>query len=76
MPPDVHQQRGWRMLRVEGTLDFSLTGVLESLARPLSEAHISIFAISTYNTDYLLIQESSLGQAMAALRAAGHTITE
>lgn len=65
---------GWRALRVAGSLDFGLTGVLASLAAPLAEADISIFAISTYDTDYLLVQASSLPAALAALRAAGHTI--
>lgn len=65
---------GWRALRVAGSLDFSLTGVLSSLAVPLADSGISIFAISTYDTDYLLVQESSLPAAITALRAAGHTI--
>lgn len=65
---------GWRALRVAGVLDFSLTGVLASLATPLAQAGVSIFAVSTYNTDYLLVQESSLAVALDALRAAGHTI--
>lgn len=74
-PEGVKVEGGWRALRVAGVLDFSLTGVLASLAAPLAQAGVSIFAISTYDTDYLLIPESSLAVALDALRAAGHTIT-
>jgi hypothetical protein len=63
-------------LRVAGQLDFNLTGVLASLAEPLAQSGISIFAISTYDTDYLLVREVTLAAALAALRGAGHTITE
>ncbi len=68
-------EAGWRALRVAGTLDFSLTGILASLAEPLAQAGVSIFAISTYDTDYLLVREAALSVALAALRAAGHTIS-
>ncbi len=75
-PANAITEAGWRALRVAGPLDFSLTGVLASLANPLAQAGISIFAISTYDTDYLLVREATLTAALAALRAAGHTITE
>ena len=64
----------WRALRVSGTLDFSLTGILAGLASTLAEAGISLFAVSTFNTDYLLVRETSLQQALTALRQAGHHI--
>lgn len=73
-PPHAAAERGWRALRVGGVLDFSLTGVLASLAAPLAQAGVSIFAVSTYDTDYLLMRELSLSVALDALRAAGHTI--
>ncbi len=73
-PVGAATEAGWRALRVAGPLDFSLTGVLVSLAEPLAQAGVSIFAISTYDTDYLLVRESALAAALAALRAAGHTI--
>ncbi len=73
-PEGVEVAGGWRALRVAGVLDFSLTGVLASLATPLAQAGASIFAISTYDTDYLLTPEASLTAALDALRAAGHTI--
>jgi hypothetical protein len=72
----VLAERGWRCLQVAGPLDFSLTGVLASLASCLAEAKVSIFAISTYDTDYLLVQAEDLETAIRALRAAGHEIVD
>jgi hypothetical protein len=74
VPPGVTCQPNWRGLKVAGPLDFSLTGVLASLAVPLAEAGVSIFAISTYDTDYLLVQGGQLEAAVDALRRAGHTV--
>jgi hypothetical protein len=74
VPTGVTCQAGWRCLQVAGPLDFALTGVLASLAQPLAAAGISIFAISTFDTDYLLIQDGALDAARTALRAAGHTL--
>ncbi len=74
IPDDVTASRGWRCLKVRGPLDFSLTGVLLSLARPLAEAGVSIFAISTYDTDYVLVPDRDLTQALTALRRAGHVV--
>jgi hypothetical protein len=67
-------EKGWRALGVEGPLDFSLVGVLSSLATPLSGNGVSIFAISTYLTDYLLVREDQLEAATSALREYGHTV--
>lgn len=75
-PPGVRSETGWRALGVEGPLGFSLTGVLASLATPLAEAGVSIFAVSTHDTDYVLIKEESLETAVAALRGAGHKIRD
>ncbi len=74
VPAGVACQPGWRCLQVAGPLDFVLTGVLASLAQPLAAAGVSIFAISTYDTDYLLIQDGAVEAARAALRSAGHTL--
>ena len=71
VPEDVPANRGWRALKVVGPLDFSLTGVLSGLAQPLAEAQISIFALSTYDTDYVLVQESALASAVRVLSNAG-----
>ena len=67
---------GWRGMKVLGPLDFSLIGILSSLTLPLAAAGISIFAISTYDTDYLLVKAERLSDAMEALREAGFVIHE
>ncbi len=67
-------EKDWRCLKVEGTLDFSLTGILVSLAAPLADARISIFAVSTFDTDYLLVKENHLENAVKVLSADGHLI--
>ena len=74
VPEEVQCERGWACLKVEGPLDFSLTGVLASLTQPLAEAGLSLFAISTYDTDYLLVKARDLEQAVAVLAEAEHTI--
>lgn len=74
VPAGVTCQPGWRGLQVAGPLDFALTGVLASLAQPLAAAGVSIFALSTYDTDYVLVPDQDLPAALAALRAAGHTL--
>ena len=63
---------GWRGFRVEGTLDFSLTGILAGLTAVLAESGIGIFAVSTYNTDYILVKREHFEQAMAVLARAGY----
>jgi hypothetical protein len=60
-------ERNWRAIKVGGPLDFSLTGILASLANPLAEAEISIFAISTFDTDYVLVQDDNFEQAIQIL---------
>jgi uncharacterized protein len=74
VPSNVKAQRGFRCLRVLGPLDFAEVGVLESLAHPLANAGISIFALSTYDTDYLLLAEVELEAGLSALSAAGHVV--
>ncbi len=74
VPPEIHAERGRRLLQIEGTLAFTLTGVLASVAAPLAKAEISIFAVSTYDTDYLLVSEEDLTATMDVLETAGHTI--
>lgn len=68
VPAEAKAERGWRGFKVEGPLDFALTGVLARLAAPLAEAGISIFAISTYDTDYLLVRAADLEVATAVLQ--------
>jgi uncharacterized protein len=73
-PPGAVVEPGWRALAVRGPLDFALTGILASLAGPLADAGIPIFAISTYDTDYVLVREPDLAAASDALRGAGHVV--
>ena len=74
VPAGVRCQAGWRAFQVCGPLDFALTGVLAALAVPLAAAGVSIFAISTFDTDYVLVPADKLSAALEALVAAGHTI--
>ena len=75
LPSGLPAERGFRCLRVRGPLDFSETGILESLARPLAEADVSIFALSTYDTDYILVPHESLETAIDSLMKAGHVVS-
>jgi uncharacterized protein len=74
VPPGVRAEAGWRAIRVAGPLDFALIGVLASLLRPLAAARVAVFALSTFDTDYLLVREGALDDAIAALAGAGHRI--
>ncbi len=74
VPVGVQSQPGWRVLKVHGPFVLSEIGVLASLAAPLAEAKISLFAVSTFDTDYLLVASETLPAAIAALERAGHTI--
>lgn len=74
VPADIRCERGWRALRFVGALDFALVGVLVAVAVPLAEAGVSIFALSTYDTDYVLVRETQLADAVAVLERAGHTL--
>lgn len=73
-PSDIRAERGFRLFRVLGPLDFSLVGVLASLLSPLAEAQVSVFAVSTHDTDYVLVREGDLEKAGLALAGAGHDI--
>lgn len=73
-PDDLRCDRGWRALKIEGPLDLHDIGIVLSLAEPLAEAGVSIFVVSTYDTDYTLVRESQLDAARAALREQGHTV--
>jgi uncharacterized protein len=74
VPTDVISNRGWKCLNVVGPLDFSLTGVLASLLKPLAEARISVFSVSTFDTDYLLVKTENLAATARLLSLAGHQI--
>ena len=74
VPPGIQKQDGWKALQVEGPLDFSLTGVLASLTEPLAREGISVFAISTYDTDYLLVKKELLERAIKILVKRGYQV--
>jgi uncharacterized protein len=74
VPAGVTSQPGWRVLQVRGPIAFSEIGVLALLTGPLATEEISIFTISTFDTDYLLVPEKQLAAAIATLEQAGHTI--
>jgi hypothetical protein len=74
LPPDVHSSHRWICLKLEGPFPFSLTGVLLSFIQPLSGNGIPIFAIATYDTDYVLVQEEFAGATLDALQKAGHEL--
>ncbi|NMF06829.1 ACT domain-containing protein [Clostridium beijerinckii] len=67
IPNEVKCEKEWRILKVEGQLDFSLVGILSSISTILAKSGISIFAISTYDTDYILVKEKDVDNAMKAL---------
>jgi len=69
-----HTEKDWRALKVQGQLDFSLVGILAKLSTLLASAGISIFAISTFDTDYILVKTKKLTQAITALRQAGYQV--
>ena len=72
VPPGTPVESGWRCFKVSGPLDFSETGIIFSLSKPLAESGISIFTVSTFDTDYFMVKEKNLAAAIDALKAAGH----
>ena len=67
---------GWRAFRIQGVLDFSLIGILSKISGLLADAKIGIFAVSTYNTDYVLVKKENYDQALAVLADAGYQIVD
>lgn len=76
VPDDVVAERGWRLLKVHGPLDFSLIGIMARLSLPLAEAGVSIFALSVFETDYVLVKEDDLAIGIDALRATGIRVND
>ena len=70
----VRRSDGWRGFRIQGVLDFSLIGILSRLSALLAEHKIAVFAVSTYNTDYVLMKEDQFETGMKALAEAGYTV--
>jgi len=65
---------GWRGFRIQGILDFSMIGILSKLSGILAEHKIGIFAVSTYNTDYILVKEENFERALYALNSEGYSV--
>lgn len=76
--PAVTEERddGWKAFRIEGVLDFSLTGILSRISGILADSRIGIFAVSTYNTDYVLVKKENFGRALEVLGNNGYTILQ
>jgi len=74
IPDKIKCEKDWRILRVEGPLDFSLIGILSSISTTLANKGISIFAISTYDTDYILVKDKNIDMAIDALSAEKYEI--
>lgn len=72
VPDGIRCERDWRCFKLAGPIPFTTVGVLACLVQPVAEAGISVFAVSTFDTDYLLVKENDLERAMAVLRTAGH----
>ena len=72
VPSEIRHERGWAMLELEGPFAFELTGILASFITPLADETIGIFALSTYDTDFVLIKRAELDRARIALAAVGH----
>jgi hypothetical protein len=76
VPPGTLSENGWRCFKAQGPLDFSETGIIFSLSKPLTECGISVFVISTFDTDYFMVKEKDLAKTVDALTAAGHQVKE
>jgi hypothetical protein len=75
-PLGARCEDGWRCLHVHGSFSFDLTGILNSLTTPLAEAGVGIFALSTFETDYVLVKEINLQRAIEVLKKAGHKVID
>jgi uncharacterized protein len=74
-PSGARGEAGWAWLALEGPIPFTATGIMSSLLAPLAEAKVGIFAISTYDTDAILVKQDQLAAAVAALEQAGHVLS-
>ena len=74
VPSGVRCERGWRVMKVENSLNFAQTGILVALAAPLADAGVSIFTVSTFDSQYLMVKEASIELALKILVNAGHEI--
>lgn len=72
----VEREDGWRAFRIEGILDFSLVGILSRISAVMAENEIGIFALSTFNTDYVLVKKHNFERAVNALRGVGYEVSD
>ena len=70
----LEREDGWKGFRIQGVLDFSLIGILSKLSSILAEEGIGIFAVSTYNTDYILVKEENYDRALSVLSSVGYEV--
>ena len=76
VPAGILKETGFRAWEFQGPFPFGLTGILDSVLHPLAQARIGIFAMSTYDTDYVLVKAEDLEKALTALRQSGHTFID
>ena len=76
VPTGVHASRGWRGFKIVGPLDLDLVGILVSVAVPLAQSNIGVLPVATYDTDYVLVRDRQLNDAIKALRFAGFDVVE
>jgi uncharacterized protein len=76
VPPDIKQERDWRIIKVIGPLDFSLVGVISKITGILANVGVSLFTVSTYETDFILVRQEALERAIHALRGAQMEIVD
>ena len=74
IPSTVQCERGWRMFRIAGMLDFALIGIVAGISAALASAQLGIFVLSTYNTDYILVKQADFSAAVSAFQAAGYEV--
>jgi hypothetical protein len=75
-PPAAESDGGWRLLTVRGPLEFTLTGIMAALSGALAAAGVALFAVSTFDTDHILVKQADLDAAVTALREAGHDVVD
>ena len=76
VPQDVKTERDWRCMRVAGPLDFSMVGVIAPLTGVLAAANISVFVVSSFDTDFVMVREADVEKAMDVLRQEGHEVSQ
>jgi hypothetical protein len=74
IPEHIKRQKNWRVIKIEGDFDFDEIGILNSITMPLARARISLLTFSTFNTDYILIQDSLFPEAVNTLKSVGHQV--